>query len=85
MFGRKTVQIVGVIGVCAAVGGCATPGAVPPAPTGAAFCTVATPLYWSPKDTRKTKEQIDTHNRIGVKLCPDWGNGGQGSDSTAKR
>lgn len=40
-----------------------------PPPQGALFCQVAEPFLWSPNDTRKSKEQADTHNRKGKKLC----------------
>lgn len=43
-----------------------------PVASGATFCQVAKPIYWSASDTRATKEQVDTHNRIGKKLC-GWG------------
>lgn len=39
------------------------------ATVGATFCQTARPIYWSAGDTRATKEQADTHNRIGRKLC----------------
>lgn len=42
------------------------------ATAGATFCQVAVPHYWSPADTRMTKEQADEHNRIGKRLC-NWG------------
>lgn len=38
----------------------------------AAFCKTAKPIYWSASDTRYTKEQVDTYNRVGKKLC-GWG------------
>lgn len=44
---------------------CATP-TPPPADT---FCLIATPIYWSARDTRKTREQADRHNRIWKSLC----------------
>ena len=38
--------------------------------TGSApFCTVYSPIYWSAKDTRKTKEQVDANNRVWKKMC----------------
>jgi hypothetical protein len=37
--------------------------------SGATFCQVAKPFYWSAKDTRSTKEQADTWNRKGKALC----------------
>ncbi len=36
---------------------------------GATFCQIFQPIRWSPTDTRATKEQADTMNRIWVKLC----------------
>lgn len=42
-----------------------TPVATPPADT---FCQIAKPIYWSAKDTRRTKEQADIHNRK-LKRC----------------
>lgn len=42
-----------------------TPAAPPPADT---FCQIAKPIYWSAKDTRRTKEQADIHNRK-LKRC----------------
>lgn len=44
-------------------------GDVPAAPSGATFCQIAKPFYWSSGDTRMSKEQADTHNRKGKKLC----------------
>jgi len=38
----------------------------------ASFCRTAQPIYWVSADSRATKEQIDTHNRIGKRLC-GWG------------
>lgn len=41
-----------------------------PAGIGSApYCQVAKPIYWSKDDTRGTKEQADTHNRVWKKLC----------------
>lgn len=39
---------------------------------GATFCQIAQPIYWSAKDTRRTKEQADAHNAVGKRLC-GWG------------
>ncbi len=45
------------------------------ATAGATFCQVYSPIYWAgdkagkPGDTRKTKEQIDSMNRLWVDLC----------------
>lgn len=44
----------------------------PAATAGATFCDVAKPVYWSTSDTRKTKEQVDIHNRKGKVIC-GWG------------
>lgn len=33
------------------------------------FCQIARPVYWSPADTRATKEQVDRHNRIWKAMC----------------
>ena len=46
------------------------PQAAPPVAD--TFCQIAKPIYWSAGDDRRTKEQADTHNRIGKKLC-GWG------------
>lgn len=45
--------------------------AAQPAPItqGATFCQVYKPIYWSPADTRKTKEQTDSLNRQWKRLC----------------
>jgi hypothetical protein len=43
-----------------------------PAASGATFCQVAKPMYWSASDSRRTKEQADIHNRKGKRLC-GWG------------
>jgi len=43
-----------------------------PVLAGATFCQVAKPIYYSRQDTRRTKEQIDIHNRKGKRLCK-WG------------
>lgn len=41
--------------------------ASPPAST---YCQIKTkPILWSAKDTRATKEQIDSENRVWKKLC----------------
>lgn len=42
------------------------PPAPPPAST---YCQIAKPIYWDAADTRRSKEQIDTHNRVWKKLC----------------
>jgi hypothetical protein len=43
--------------------------APPPTTAGAKFCDVYKPIYWHKNDTRGTKEQVDTTNRIWKKLC----------------
>lgn len=43
--------------------------AQPTATTGATFCQVYKPTYWSANDTRKTKEQVDSLNRTWKRLC----------------
>jgi hypothetical protein len=40
--------------------------APPPAST---YCQIARPIYFSKDDTRQSKEQMDTHNRVWKKLC----------------
>lgn len=40
-----------------------------PATAGAKFCDVYKPVYWSKDDTRKTKEQTDSNNRVWKDLC----------------
>lgn len=40
---------------------------------GATFCQVSRPIYWSAGDTRKTKEQVDRHNRVWKRLCTNAG------------
>lgn len=45
---------------------CAVQQAPPPADT---YCKITRPIYWSSKDTRKTKEAADTHNRVYKRLC----------------
>jgi hypothetical protein len=34
----------------------------PPKAPPSTYCQIAKPIYWSPQDTRKTKEQADRHN-----------------------
>lgn len=43
-----------------------TPVATPPTDS---FCQIARPIRWAAGDTRKTKEQADTHNRKWKRLC----------------
>ena len=33
------------------------------------FCLTYQPVYWSAKDTRKTKEQVDANNRVWKAMC----------------
>jgi hypothetical protein len=33
------------------------------------FCDGARPMAWSARDTRATKEQVDTHNRKWKRFC----------------
>ncbi len=45
-----------------------------PAPAPASsYCDIANPLTWNAQDTRKTKEGIDTHNRVYKRLCMGQG------------
>ena len=39
----------------------------------APYCDVARPIYWSAKDTRRTKEQADRENAKWKRLCGDRG------------
>lgn len=55
--------------LASAVTSCATLGDLPAGVGGATFCSIAKPISWSPKDTRLTKEQVDTHNRKWKALC----------------
>lgn len=41
----------------------------PAATSGALYCNVAKPIGWSAKDTRRTKEDIDTENAKWKRLC----------------
>lgn len=45
---------------------CEAPRAPPPADT---YCQIVKPIRFDAKDTRRTKEQVDTHNRQWVALC----------------
>lgn len=38
-------------------------------PVADTYCDIAKPIYWSPGDTRATKEQVDRENRKFKKLC----------------
>lgn len=42
---------------------------LPPQTAGAKFCQVYQPVYWNKDDTRQTKEQVDSNNRVWKKLC----------------
>ena len=42
------------------------PVATPPSDT---YCSIARPIQWHKSDSRKTKEQADTHNRKYKRLC----------------
>ena len=33
------------------------------------YCQIARPIHWSAADTRKTKEAVDTHNRVWKRVC----------------
>lgn len=43
-----------------------TPTAAPPSDT---FCKIAKPIYWHANDTRGTKKQVDTLNRVYKRVC----------------
>jgi hypothetical protein len=43
--------------------------AAPAPPPTESFCLIASPIFWSARDSRKTKEQVDRHNRIWKSLC----------------
>jgi hypothetical protein len=45
---------------------CQPPADPPPVDS---YCQISKPIYWDSADTRKTKEQVDTHNRVWKKLC----------------
>src|SRR5215470_8315298 len=58
-----------------------------PAPAPASsYCDIAKPIYWNVQDTRKTKEAIDTPNRVYKRLCMGQGevNGRPGKDRERK-
>ncbi len=42
---------------------------LPSAANGATFCQIYQPVYIAPTDTRKTKEQVDSLNRVWKELC----------------
>lgn len=46
---------------------CETPQ-LPPEDT---YCQIARPILWSPRDTRATKVDVDTHNRVWKQLCSE--------------
>lgn len=33
------------------------------------YCMIAQPIYWHAGDTRRTKEQVDSHNRVWKAIC----------------
>lgn len=33
------------------------------------YCAITRPIYWHADDTRRTKEQVDTHNRVWKVTC----------------
>ena len=39
------------------------------ASAGATFCQIYQPVYIHPTDTRRTKEQVDSLNRVWKELC----------------
>ena len=41
----------------------------PETPPTDSYCQIASPIFWSAQDTRKTKEQADRHNRVWKSLC----------------
>lgn len=41
----------------------------PPQPVLDTFCMQTKPIYWSTKDSRQTKEQVDIYNRRWKRLC----------------
>lgn len=43
--------------------------AAQPPSASAEYCQIAKPITWVKSDTRKTKEQIDRHNRKWKALC----------------
>lgn len=44
---------------------CAVPQSTPVSD----YCMIARPIYWHAADTRPTKEQVDSHNRVWKSLC----------------
>lgn len=43
----------------------------PQSPPDDTYCQIARPIFWSARDTRPTKLEIDTHNRVWKQLCVD--------------
>jgi hypothetical protein len=43
----------------------------PPQPPDDTYCQIARPIFWSQKDSRATKIEVDTHNRIWKQLCAE--------------
>jgi hypothetical protein len=41
----------------------------PPKAPVSTYCQNTKYIYWSPSDTRKTKEQVDLHNRNRKAVC----------------
>ena len=41
--------------------------------SGATFCQLYQPIFWSATDSRHTKEQVDTLNRMWKGLCKEGG------------
>lgn len=48
---------------------CPEPKRADVASQGATFCQIYQPIQWSAKDTRGTKEQVDSNNRVWKELC----------------
>jgi hypothetical protein len=61
--------------VLALVSACAKQQAEPGV-AAAPYCEVARPVYWSAKDTRATKEQVDRENAKWKRLCGDQARAG---------
>lgn len=51
------------------------PSGPQPASPYASFCETYRPVYWSARDTRATKEMIDTNNAKWKRLCRRSRNG----------
>jgi len=67
-FFRGLALAIGVMIGVMALSGCAKQ-APEPVLAVAPYCDVYKPILWSANDTRKTKEQVDTENRIWKRLC----------------